>query len=153
MAQIVVYPVFKENPSNPARVSLQTGVIEVNEMAFQMLTPEQQDFVIAHELGHYKLQTFDEQKADNYAFEQTALKKPNSLWNGFKTVQLISRSDASRVNAARYRALKIAADNGSPDAKKLLKYANATGQNKAVDYLITICLIATILIVFTITRK
>ena len=125
--RIVRYPLFPENPSNPARISLRTGVLEINEQAFAMLPEAAQRFVIQHEIGHYALQTYDEHRADEYALKKLALKRPNSLWNAIQTVRMIARDDPKREHAIEYKALKIAADDGSTEAQRLLGYANADG--------------------------
>ena len=127
--QIVRYPVFPENPSNPARISLRTGVLEINEQAFFMLPEAAQRFVIQHETGHFTLQTFDEQQADEYALQQLALKRPHSLWNAIQAVRMVTRDDENRKRAIEHKALKIAAADGSKEAQRLLGYANADGSS------------------------
>lgn len=126
---ITYLPVFPENPGNPARVEVATGIIEVNNEAFRILPDYQREFVMEHEKGHYYRQTFDEVTADAYALQQLALKKKNSLWNYVKSVRNISHGDPRRVHAAEKAALQVAAKNGSADAQRLLLtyYANADG--------------------------
>ena len=60
MQSIRVLPVFPERPSNPARTDLVTGEIEINKARWEQLSPEEREFVLYHEVGHYQLQTFDE---------------------------------------------------------------------------------------------
>lgn len=153
--EIVHYPVFKENPSNPARVNVLTGRMEINDQAMFLLPKYAQKFVIEHEKGHYHLQTFDEIAADNYALRQMALKKPNSLWNHIKSVNMVTRGDEQRKQAAKVEALKIAANNGSKEAEKLLKsYANATGtREKQTKILIIVGLIFITIILLWTLRK
>lgn len=121
-------PVFPENPGNPARCHVPTGRIEINRQVWDVLTPEQRQFVLQHEVGHYRLQTFNECRADDYALEQLALKKRNSLWNFITSVRAISKNEPKRVRNAERNALRIASENGSTLAGKLLgQYANADG--------------------------
>jgi len=126
---ITYLPVFPENPGNPARCEVATGRIEVNSDAFRVLPDYQREYVLEHEKGHYYRQTYDEVAADNYALQQLALKKKNSLWNYVKSVRNISHDDPRRVHAAEMSALRIAAQEGSADAQRLLLeyYANADG--------------------------
>ena len=121
-------PNFPENPSNPARCHVPTGMIEINQSRWDFLSPEERDFVLQHEIGHFKQQTFNESIADEYALKQLALKKPYSLSNFIKSVKKVARNDRKRIKNAERNALKIAAENGSKMAKELLLhpfYANA----------------------------
>ena len=137
--QIKVFPIFPECPTNPARCNLQTGEIEINQARFSTLTDAQKEFVLWHEIGHYKLHTFNELKADRYALEQMALKKPYSLTNYLRAISEVSNNNYERLTQAKYDTLHIAALNGSIEAQKLLKeynakqYANADGKNSLHD--------------------
>lgn len=128
--QIVYLPSFPENPTNPARCHLPTGRIEINLSRWQFLTPEEKEFILFHEIGHFKKQTFSEEQADAFALKQLAFKKPYSLKNFVKSVSTVSKSD-DRQRAAEKAALQLAAADGSQKAQELLKnrrYANATGE-------------------------
>lgn len=128
MPSVHILPVFPERPSNPARTTVATGDIEINAQRWKQLTPEEQEFVLQHEIGHYKQQTFNEVQADRYALRQLALKKPYSLINYLNAVKTISYGDPVRVAAAQYDTLQIAARQGSQQAKQLLqRYAAADG--------------------------
>ncbi len=129
MPTIQFFPTFPERPTNPARTNIQTGDIEINAARWTQLTPEEREFVLQHEIGHYKGQTFDEVRADRYALRQLALKKPYSLINYLNAVSNISYGDPLRVMAAQRDTLEIAAAQGSREAKQLLKqYAAADGK-------------------------
>ena len=123
-------PNFPENPGNAARCEVATGEIEVNKAMWDVLPNYQREYVLAHEKGHYYRQTFDEIDADQYALEQLALKRKNSLWHYVLSVRNISHNDRQRVRAAEKNALEIAAREGSAEAQQLLLeyYANAQGQ-------------------------
>ena len=51
---------------SPARVHRPSGTVQLAPSFFR-LTPDQRQFVIQHEIGHYALQTRDEVLADRYA--------------------------------------------------------------------------------------
>ena len=61
--KITVYETFPENPSNPACTNMLTGEVEINKSAFDILPEHTKEFVLYHEIGHFKLQTSDETKA------------------------------------------------------------------------------------------
>lgn len=129
--EVVHYPVFRDNPSNPARVDMGTGVVEVNDQAMMMLPDYAQRFVMAHERGHWALRSFDEQAADDYALSRSALREPESLWKHVKSVRMVAREDPGRERHAAHSALRIAAREGSEEAKRLLPlYANADGSGR-----------------------
>lgn len=128
MQQVTVLPIFPERPTNPARTNVRTGEIEINAARMRQLRPDTREYVLLHEVGHYKLQTFDEVAADRYALRRMAGKKPYSLWNYFQSVNEVSYGNPERVNAARRDVLEIAAKNGSKEAQALLdRYAAADG--------------------------
>jgi len=58
--------------STPAAVDRFAGVLYINPSIFPKLTDFQKKFIIAHEEGHYYLDTSDEFKADEYAFNKLA---------------------------------------------------------------------------------
>lgn len=119
-------PIFPERPTNPARCNVRTGEIEINAARWRELSESEREFVLQHEIGHYKGQTFDEVKADQYALNQLALKKPYSLRNYLYAVNEVSYGNQERVNQAKLDVLTIAAKNGSKEAQELLsKYALA----------------------------
>lgn len=128
--RIIHFPIFPESPTNPARVDVRSGVIEINDARWRTLSDEQKAFVLQHEVGHYKEQTLDEVKADQYALRQLALKKPYSLRDYLNAVDEVSYGDEQRVNQAKLDVLRIAADNGSENARKLLNLYAAADGNK-----------------------
>lgn len=119
--KIVCLATFPENPSNPARTDLTTGVIEVNLEAFNMLPAYCRNFVIYHEIGHYLLQTLSETKADDYALRQMAFKEPYSLRNHIDSVYTLTRDDERRKKHALHSVLRIAAAHGNTEALELIK--------------------------------
>ncbi len=71
---------FVENLSiTPARVNRLTGEIFLNARVWNKLPDGFKKFILAHEEGHYVLQTTNEIEADNFAFNQLAGTFENSL--------------------------------------------------------------------------
>ena len=145
---ITYLPVFPERPTNPARTNVRTGDIEINAKRWRELRPETQEYVLLHEIGHYKEKTFDEVAADRYALRHLALKKPYSLWNYYQSVYEVSYNNPQRMAAAREDTLRIAAKNGSKEAQRLLGYAAADGYGKTTDW--TLCVLALVLVIVAI---
>lgn len=123
--RIKVFDTFPENPQNPARTDMSSGVIEINKEAFDHLPNFTQRFVIYHEMGHFLLKTFDECKADDYALKKMAFKEKYSLSNHVDSVYMMARDDVRRKRHALLSVLTLAAANGSEDALNLInKYRN-----------------------------
>lgn len=70
----------------PAQLDIENGIIYVNQRVYDKLPVEYQNFVLAHEEGHYTHNTYDEFTADAYAFKRLAGKKPGSLMNIVNTI-------------------------------------------------------------------
>lgn len=144
-------PTFPERPTNPARVNVRTGDIEINSARWAELSGEEREFVLQHEIGHYKRKTFDELSADEYALSKIALKKPYSLINYLNAVDKISYSNPARVSAAQFNTLKIAAANGSKEAQKMLARYNAPADGVKTNnkwlWIVLITVVGLILIV------
>lgn len=123
--KIKVFDTFPENPQNPARTDMSSGVIEINKEAFDRLPNFTQRFVIYHEMGHFLLKTFDECKADDYALKKMAFKEKYSLSNHVDSVYMMARDDVRRKRHALLSVLTLAAANGSEEALNLInKYRN-----------------------------
>ena len=123
--RIKVFDTFPENPQNPARTDMSSGVIEINKEAFDRLPNFTKRFVIYHEMGHFLLKTFDECKADDYALKKMAFKEKYSLSNHVDSVYMMARDDVRRKRHALLSVLTLAAANGSEEALNLInKYRN-----------------------------
>lgn len=125
---IVYLPNFGQS-GNPARCHVPTGKIEINGAVWPYLTDSQREYILNHERGHRDLHTYSETDADNYALKRMALKKPNSLFEHYKNVKFVSNNNEERVHNAKIETLRIAANEGSSQAKSILGYANADGNN------------------------
>ena len=158
MPSIQYLPTFPDRPTNPARTNVRTGDIEINRARWNGLTPEQRMFVLQHEVGHYRLQTFDEVQADRYALKQLAGKKPYSLINYLNAVREVSYNNPTRVQAAQYDTLRIAAKKGSKKAQELLnRYAAADGEEQTElqpsnRWIYTLVIVLTIGLIFIIAE-
>ena len=119
--RIKVFDTFPENPQNPARTVMSTGVIEINKEAFARLPKFTQQWVIYHEMGHFMLKTFDECKADDYALKRMAFKEKYSLSNHVDSVYMMARDDVRRKRHALLSVLTLAAANGNEEAMNLIK--------------------------------
>lgn len=115
------FDTFPENPSNPARTDMSTGVIEINRSAYDILPQYAKDFVIQHEIGHYVLRTLDETKADDYALSKMALKSEYSLRHHVDSVYMLARDDVKRKYHALLSVLTVMANLGDEGAIELLK--------------------------------
>lgn len=153
---IVFVPSFKDSPGNPARCYVPNGRIEVNATVWPFLTEAQQNFVLNHERGHRDLKTYNELAADNYALKKMALKKPYSLINHINSVEMISKGNKKRVQNAQMQALRIAANDGSQEAKRLLNlplYANANGDNSTLFTVLAIAIIVSIILIYLVWKE
>lgn len=68
----VVYQSEGEMSTTPAAVDRESGILYINPKRWFKLTSFQQKYVKLHEKGHYYLDTEDELKADEYAFNHLA---------------------------------------------------------------------------------
>lgn len=112
---------FPENPSNPAQTNMSTGEIEINRSVYDLLPSYMKEFVLNHEIGHYVLKTLSEEKADDYALSQMALKSEYSLKHHIDSVYYLARDDVKRKYHALLSVLTIMANLGDKDAIELLK--------------------------------
>jgi hypothetical protein len=155
--KIVRFPTFPESPTNPARVCLDSGIIEINSQAFDALPPFVQQYVLAHEAGHYAHHTMNETIADAYALDSLAFTAPYSLYNSVNSVKKISHNNPERMKKIQYNALKKAADAGNTDAQSLLyKYAAADGTKsglKIAPILAVVAVLAVVIFLFIKFKK
>ncbi len=134
MPAIQYFPVFPENPTNPARTNILTGDVHINMRRWRQLPPHTRKFVLAHEQGHARYHTLNELTADRYALRQLALKEPYSLRHFVESVKEVSYSNPARMKQAQRETLKIAAAQGSGKAQQLLaRYAGADGSEYTPD--------------------
>jgi len=126
----------------PARVHRPTGTVFLNSEIWDKLPPEDQDFILGHEEGHFCEQTISEIKADGYAFNKLAGKKENSLRNIVSTISHnleITKipEHKKRYELIVYRAfLKDWLEFNNKKAYQILKEMEAEQiKNLFIDYL------------------
>ena len=112
--------------NNPARVNLDTGVVEVNAPLFRHYSPLQRELVLQHEAGHVYHDTVDnEEIADRYALEQVAGSVQYSLRrsvDGLLAILEQAGVSEERKKEVIISALEIDAERfGNEHAKALLE--------------------------------
>lgn len=133
----VVYRDYFAESNSPARVYRDEGVIEINLNRWRQLPKSHRDYILAHEEGHYVLDTGDELAADQYAFEKLAGKMPGSLRNTVHALIDVlpgqTPEQHRRMDAAVKRALKYdARHNGNQAARE--EYIKMTGRDPLSFY-------------------
>ena len=129
---MITYVTAKELGSCPAAVLMDDGTIEVNRDVWNLYTPFEQQFILAHEAGHYLLQTSSEEAADLYALQQMHRTQRRSLKKSIGTlVKMGNTIPASRVEALYREALKMDAQiNGNQRAKQELQYLSTKNNQR-----------------------
>ena len=121
MLKIVIDKTIGETP---AAVSQSEGIIYINPLMYNRLTPFQKKFVILHEMGHYYLNTRNEIMADAYAFSVLAGTEFQSLKKSVATIDstlLDSNSTkAKRLHAMKTLVLQWDYNNGNTAVKEEL---------------------------------
>ncbi|MBR6279391.1 MAG: hypothetical protein IKR41_11655 [Bacteroidales bacterium] len=108
--------------STPARVNRRTGTVYISKRVFSPLSKRERNFVLAHEEGHYRLNTSVETKADEYAMKKYAGTEPFSLKNTLKILRNTLDVENNPGHRRRLRALE----------KAVLRYdAEVYGNKKA----------------------
>ena len=104
-----------------ASVDLLTGVISVNTDVFNKLTSFQKRFTLLHEIAHFRLQTLDEQAADDYALEKIFETEPYSLKQAVTFLCEVPNITEERLEHIYIRALELDAAKGNETAKQELE--------------------------------
>ena len=119
-------PIFPDNPQNPAKCNIKTGVITLNDSVWNKLTPLEQQYWLAHEEGHIRTRGGSEVEADIYAFKKVAGSQPYSLRDIRRSMQKIIATNPNapeakaRIDNNMRLSLQMAAERGSEKAKQLL---------------------------------
>lgn len=129
---MITYVTAKELGSCPAAVLMDDGTIEINRDVWNLYTPFEQQFILAHEAGHYLLQTSSEEAADLYALQQMHRTQRRSLKQSIGTlVKMGNTIPASRVEALYREALKMDAQiNGNQRATQELQYLSTKNNQR-----------------------
>ena len=96
-----IAPFIKDSP---AAIDRTNGILYINPILFNRLTPFQKKFVKYHEMGHYKFQTSDELVADAYAFDQLAGTEFRSLKQALGCINDVLKNN-NPTKQLRYDAL------------------------------------------------
>lgn len=105
----------------PAAVDCDEGMLLVNRDVWNRYDEFERRFLIAHEEGHYYLDTDDETEADIYALRQVAGTAPKSLARSIETLLKVGVLDEGRYYRLYEEALRIDGEMGNPEAAKELR--------------------------------
>ena len=117
---------FPDNPLNPAKSNVVTGVITINDSVWRQLSPIEREYWLAHEEGHIRNMFGSEVDADTYAFRKIAGSQKYSLRDIRRSLRKIIATNPKAPEArARLRnnaqlSLEFASDRGSELAKQIL---------------------------------
>lgn len=121
MALLYRYVTSQELGNCPCAVDCETGMIEVNRDVWNHYDEFERRFLIAHEEGHYYLDTDDEYEADLYALKKVAGTAPKSLARSVGALLKVGVIDEGRYYRIYEEALKIDKSLGNKEADKELK--------------------------------
>lgn len=110
------YVTSAELGSCPAAVDCTAGIIEVNRDVWNDYDEFERRFLIAHEVGHYELDTDDETEADIYALHEVAGTAPKSLARAIETLYKVGVIDEGRYDRLYEEALKVDKELGNAKA-------------------------------------
>lgn len=102
---------------NPASINISSGELFLNKHKFFSLPEDHRVLILLHELGHYRLKTKNEFKADNFAFKNF-VNYGGSLKSTVKSI-----SDTLKGEPEHYLRLE-----------NRIKMAKAADQNKITNY-------------------
>jgi len=105
----------------PCAVECTEGIIEVNRDVWNAYDEFERRFLIAHEEGHYYLDTDDETEADIYALRAVAGTAPKSLARAVGALLKVGVIDEGRYYYLYEEALKLDGEMGNKEAEKELK--------------------------------
>jgi hypothetical protein len=92
---------------SPAAVHLRSGILHINPDIFFQFPREWQKFIVLHELGHWKLQTRCEEKADAFAFHhfvQSGESLKDAVASLIKVLDTTEPAHRKRIEAALKKA-------------------------------------------------
>ena len=99
-----------------AEVDMRTGVVSINADVWDIYDDFEKNFIIAHEMGHYNLDTDDETAADKYALSYVFGTAPRSLKRSIQALYRIGVLDSDRVLKLYQYALQMDANAGNQQA-------------------------------------
>ena len=117
----IIYTDSGELQNCPAAVDMETGDLLVNLDVWDKYTEAEKQFIIGHELGHFKLDTDSEIRADEYSLKRNFGKIRKSLKSSFTALEKTNVRNEERWDALYENALQIDAENGNDRAAQELK--------------------------------
>ncbi len=121
---------YRNMGKSPAMTNIHTGALKINRPVWDKLKKAHKEFVALHELGHYKLNTFDEFAADEFAIKEF-FKKGKSLDQAIYA--MTGSLDESipehkqRANRAYRLALRLKDGKKNKDTKRETMYEHNSG--------------------------
>ncbi|MBN2776240.1 MAG: hypothetical protein JXR36_01275 [Bacteroidales bacterium] len=112
----------------PAQVYMDNGLIEINADVWDKYSDFEKEFIIAHERGHYELQTDSETEADKFALNAVYGKAPKSLKRSILALHKVGVIDNARFRNLYIEALKI--DAYKNNNQRAIKELKTLGINK-----------------------
>lgn len=106
----------EELQSCPAEVDMKTGIVSINTDVWDKYDDFEKSFIIAHEMGHYILNTYNEMEADEYALMTVYRTAPNSLKRSLQALYRIGIVDSERMLKMYQAALHLDARDGNQAA-------------------------------------
>jgi hypothetical protein len=91
----------------PAQTELRSGTLRLNGYIWPTLSEPQKQDILDHEEGHYVLQTLDENRADDYAF-QKAMRRGDSLKQTVFNITNCLKDNNPRHRQRAMRRLQLA---------------------------------------------
>ena len=103
----IIYTDSGELQNCPAAVDMETGDLLVNLDVWDKYTEAEKQFIIGHELGHFKLDTDSEIRSDEYSLKRNFGKIRKSLKSSFTALEKTNVRDENRWDALYENALQI----------------------------------------------
>ena len=106
---------------------MQTGVISINDDVWDLYDNFEQNFIIFHELGHFRIPTDSETEADLYALQHVYKTAPKSLKRSLNTLYKIGILNSDRLWKLYQAALTLDMNDGNEAAE--IELFNINNQN------------------------
>lgn len=147
----------------PARVWLNTGLIEFNPVAFAFASNKEKEFMLLHETGHYKNQSLDETAADDYAMQNYFSSQTSNFSAPEKILKKhLPASQRHRINRVHQQALQAKyMQTGNMQAYNEIQrlknsgqwMANFSGSGSNITVFAPAIVLISLLLIFLIAKK
>lgn len=128
---MTIYTDSSDLQNCPAAVDMCTGDIYINEDVWPYYTDSEKQFIIQHEMGHYRQNTDSEIESDLYALRKNFGKYHKSLKSAFTSLEKAGVRSRKRLDALYLNALSIDAENGGERAERELKRLQLSNKYKS----------------------